>query len=209
MDEPKLWNVFHKSELKPKNFSDHDVNVEVEACSICAFDLHTITSGCGEYTGPFFVGHEVIDKAVKVEKHVKIFQISDRIGVGAHVWACLECDLCKDKNENYCPKLVNTYNSQYEDSSQAHGRFASHIRAHEYFTFKSPDAIETNIAASLLYAGITTYSPLVRTVIRPGKTVGIDGMGGAKAYALTHSPNKNDDCKKLGAKDVIITTDKG
>jgi alcohol dehydrogenase (NADP+) len=47
--------------------------------------------------------------------------------------------------------------------------------------------------------------------------VGIGGLGhlalqwtvalGAEAYALTHSPSKKDDCKKLGAKDVILTTD--
>ncbi|KAM0262617.1 hypothetical protein ACHAQJ_001662 [Trichoderma viride] len=221
VDGPKSWNTFHKAELKPKNFGDHDVDVEIEACSICASDLHTITGGWGEYTGPLCVGHEVVGKAVKVGKHVKNFQVGDRVGVGAQVWACLECDLCKDKNENYCPRLVDTYNAQYEDGSQAHGGFASHIRAHEYFTFKIPDAIETNVAAPLLCAGITTYSPLVRASIGPGKTVGIVGIGGlghlavqwtvaigAEAYALTHSSSKKDDCKKLGAKDVIMTTDK-
>jgi alcohol dehydrogenase (NADP+) len=112
---------------------------------------------------------------------LKDFQVGDRAGIGAQVWACLEYDLCKDKNENYCPRLVYTYNAQCEDGSEAHGGFASHIRAHEYYTFKLPDAIETTVAASLLCAGITTYSPLVRA---SGKTVGIVGIGGLGHLAL-------------------------
>lgn len=55
--------------------------------------------------------------------------------------------------------------------------------------------------------------------VGPGKTVGIVGIRdlghlafqrtvalGAEACALTHLPSKKDDCKKLGAKDVITTT---
>ncbi|OAQ98841.1 hypothetical protein LLEC1_06048 [Akanthomyces lecanii] len=222
VDGPKSWNKFRKAELKPKPFGDHDVDVKIDACSLCSSDLHTVTGGWGEYEGPLCVGHEVVGKAVNVGKHVKNIKTGDRVGVGAQVWSCLECHLCKDKNENYCPKMVDTYNAQYEDGSWAHGGFASHIRAHEYFTFKIPDELETNVAAPLLCAGITTYSPLVRAGVGPGKRVGVIGIGGlghlglqwsaalgAETYAISHSPDKVDDCKKLGAKDVILTTEKG
>lgn len=221
VDGPESWNKFHKAELKPKPFDDHDIDVKIAACSLCSSDLHTVTGGWGSYEGPLCVGHEVVGKAVKVGKHVSGISVGDRVGVGAQVWSCLECQLCKSKNENYCPKLVDTYNAQYEDGSSAHGGFASHIRAHEYFTFKIPDALETNEAAPLLCAGITTYSPLVRAGVGPGKRVGVIGIGGlghlglqwaaalgAETYALTHSPGKADDCKALGAKDVIVTNDK-
>ena len=220
-DSPKTWNQFRKAELTPKKFGDHDIDVEIAACSICGSDLHTLTGGWGDYTGPLCVGHEIVGKAVKVGPHVKDIRVGDRVGVGAQVWSCLECDLCKDKNENYCPRLVDTYNAQYEDGSWAHGGFASHIRAHDYFTFKIPDALETNVAAPLLCAGITTYSPMVRAGVGPGKRVGVVGVGGlghiavqwaaalgAETYALTHSPGKKDDCGKLGAKGVIVTGDK-
>jgi alcohol dehydrogenase (NADP+) len=56
------------------------------------------------------------------------------------------------------------------------GGFSSHIRAHEYFVFKIPDELESHIAAPMLCAGLTTYSPLVRLGCGPGKTVGIVGM---------------------------------
>lgn len=75
----------------------------------------------------------------------------------------------------------------------------------------------------MLCAGITTYSPLVRGGVGPGKRVGIVGIGGlghlglqwskalgAETYALTHSAaRKADDAKRFGAKDVIDTTQKG
>ncbi|KAM3499462.1 hypothetical protein MY10362_007280 [Beauveria mimosiformis] len=226
VDGPKSWNKFHKSELKPKPFGDHDIDVQIDACSICSSDLHTITGGWGEYEGPLCVGHEVVGKAVNVGKHVQRIKVGDRVGVGAQVWSCLECDLCKDKNENYCPKMVDTYNAQYEDGSWAHGGFASHIRAHDYFTFKIPDKLETNTAAPLLCAGITTFSPMYRAgILDSSKTVGVAGCGGlghlaiqlanhmvgpkGKVVAITHSSRKVDDCKKLGATEVILTAERG
>lgn len=222
VDSPKDWSKFRRTELKPKPFEDHDIDVEIAACSLCGSDLHTITGGWGDYTGPLCVGHEIVGKAIKVGKHVKEIREGDRVGVGAQVWACLECDMCKARNENYCPDLVDTYNAQYKDGSSAHGGFASHIRAHEYFTFKIPDELETDYAAPLLCAGITTYSPMVRAGVGPGKRVGVVGIGGlghlavqwavalgAETYAITHSPSKVEDAKKLGAKDVIVTSKDG
>ncbi|PHH65695.1 hypothetical protein CDD81_1781 [Ophiocordyceps australis] len=221
VDGPKSWNKFHKAELTPKPFGDHDIDVEIDACGVCGSDVHTLTGGWGEFKGPLCVGHEVVGRAVRVGPHVRQIKQGDRVGVGAQVWSCLECEMCKAKprtNENYCPKLVDTYNAQYPDGSWAHGGFASHIRAHDFFTFKIPHALETSVVAPLLCAGITTYSPLVRAGVAKGSRVGIVGIGGlghlglqwavalgAETYAFSHSPSKADDCRKLGAKDVILT----
>jgi alcohol dehydrogenase (NADP+) len=220
VDSPETWNKFKKAELKPKPFGSHDIDVEIDACGVCGSDVHTVTGGWGDFKGPLCVGHEVVGRAIRVGEHVKNISKGDRVGVGAQVWSCLECNLCKDANENYCPRMVDTYNAQYEDGSWAHGGFASHIRAHEYFTFRIPDGLDTADAAPLLCAGVTTYSPLVRAGVGPGKTVGVVGIGGlghlalqwsralgAETYALSHSPHKADDCRKLGAKDVVITTE--
>jgi len=151
-----------------------------------------------------------------VGNHVKGIAKGDRVGVGAQVWACLECDLCKAKNENYCPRWVDTYNAQYEDGSTAHGGYASHIRAHEYFTFKIPENIPDEIAAPMLCAGITVYSPLKRLGAGKGKHVGVVGLGGLGHYAvlfavalgadvtvISHSPNKKEDALKLGAQHFV------
>lgn len=215
---PKSWNKFSKHSLKLKPFGDDDIDVKIEACGVCGSDLHTITGGWGEYEGPMCVGHEIVGKALKVGKNVKEIKAGDRVGVGAQVWGCLECAQCKNSNENYCPKQVDTYNAQYPDGSQAHGGYSSHVRAHQYWTFKIPDAIKSEDAAPLLCAGITTYSPLVRNNVGPGTKVAILGIGGlghlavqwakalgAEVYAISHSPDKVDDIKKLGAKEVILS----
>lgn len=72
--------------------------------------------------------------------------------------------------------LADTYNAPYPDGTLSQGGYASHVRAHEYFTFRIPDNIPNEIAAPMLCAGITTYSPLVRAKIGPGKKVAIVGM---------------------------------
>ncbi|KXX75030.1 NADP-dependent alcohol dehydrogenase 6 [Madurella mycetomatis] len=221
VDSPKTWNTYYKTELKPKPFEDHDVDVEIECCGVCGSDVHTVTGGWGEFEGPLCVGHEVVGKAINVGKEVKSIRKGDRVGVGAQVWSCLKCDICKSKNENYCPHLVDTYNAKYPDGSTAHGGWANYIRAHEYFVFRIPDALTSHEAAPLLCAGLTTYSPLVRAGVGPGKSVAVVGIGGlghlalqwsralgADTYALTHSPHKADDARKLGAKEVVVTTEK-
>jgi D-arabinose 1-dehydrogenase-like Zn-dependent alcohol dehydrogenase len=46
------------------------------------------------------------------------------------------------------------------------------------FTFLIPDNIKSEVAAPMLCAGLTVYSPLVRLGAGPGKKVAIVGMGG-------------------------------
>lgn len=70
----------------------------------------------------------------------------------------------------------DTYDAPYPDGTISQGGYSSHIRAHEYFVFKIPDNIETSQAAPMLCAGITTYSPLIRAGVGPGKKVAIVGM---------------------------------
>ena len=73
----------------------------------------------------------------------------------------------------------------------------------------------------MLCGGLTVFSPLIRNGAGPGKKVGVIGIGGlghyavlfakamgAEVYAFTHSSNKMEDAKKLGADHVVDTTDK-
>ena len=119
---------------------------------------------------PRVPGHEIVGEVVAIPPTEKYWKVGQRVGVGAQVWSCMKCEQCKNANENYCPHLVDTYNSQYQDGSWAHGGYADYIRAHEYFTFKIPAALKSSDAAPLLCAGITTYSPLVRAGV--GRTAG-------------------------------------
>ena len=50
---------------------------------------------------PLCVGHEVIGRAIKVGSEVKTVKVGDRVGVGAQIRACLDCDNCKADTVSY------------------------------------------------------------------------------------------------------------
>ncbi|KAG8527783.1 uncharacterized protein KY384_007937 [Bacidia gigantensis] len=219
IEDQKNWTDFKRKEFKPKPFESHDVDIKIDACGVCGSDVHTINGGWGECPLPICVGHEVIGKAIKVGDDVTTCKVGDRVGVGAQIQACLECRICKMGQENYCPNKVDTYGAKYKDGTISQGGYASHIRAHEYFTFKIPDNISTADAGPMMCAGLTVWSPLVRAKVGPGKKVGVVGIGGlghfallwasalgAEVYALSSNPSKKDDALKLGAKEFICTT---
>lgn len=208
-------------------FGDNDVDIKIECCGVCGSDAHTVTGGWGDAPTPLCVGHEVVGRAVQVGRNVKTVRVGDRVGVGAQVWACLECGPCKTDNENYCPHMVDTYGAPYPrhvdpGETLSQGGFASHMRAHEYFVFPIPDAIPSHLAAPMLCAGLTVWSPLVRARVGPGKKVGVVGLGGlghfavlfasalgAEVTVISHSPDKRDDALKLGAAHFVHSGDEG
>jgi alcohol dehydrogenase (NADP+) len=203
------------------------VDIKIECCGVCGSDVHTINGGWGDAPLPICVGHEVVGEAIKVGDKVSTCKVGDRVGVGAQIWACLKCPQCKSDNENYCPHQVDTYGAPYPkevdpDETITQGGYSSHIRAHEYFVFPIPDAIPSHLAAPMLCAGLTTYSPLVRAGVGPGKKVAVVGLGGlghfgviwanalgAEVTVISHSPHKKEDALKLGAKHFVTNSEKG
>jgi alcohol dehydrogenase (NADP+) len=94
-------------EYKLKTAGPHDVTLDIECCGVCGSDVHTITGGWGPLSDEWIVpGHEIVGKVTHVGDEVTEFKVGQRVGVGAQVHACLECDRCKQDNENYCPKQV-------------------------------------------------------------------------------------------------------
>ncbi|EOO02138.1 putative nadp-dependent alcohol dehydrogenase 6 protein [Phaeoacremonium minimum UCRPA7] len=218
---PDSWTEFHKNEFQPKPFGDYDVDVEIECCGVCGSDVHTLSGGWGEQFWPLAVGHEIVGKAVKVGPKVTLIKEGQRVGVGAQCYSCLECRQCKNENETYCLKQLDTYGSKWPDSGViSQGGYSSHSRTHEHWVFPIPDKLDSKTAAPMLCAGLTAYSPLVRNGCGPGKKVGIVGMGGighfgllfakalgAEVWAISRSHAKEKDCLAMGADGFIATAD--
>ena len=112
-------------------------------------------------------------------------------------------------------------NSQYPDGIVTQGGYATAIRAKQRFVFPIPDALESRYACSMLCGGLTVFSPLKTNGAGPGKRVGVIGIGGlghyailfakalgAEVFAFTHSHDKMEDAKKLGADHVVDTNNK-
>ena len=117
------------------------------------------------------------------------------VGVGCMVDSCGECENCKNNEEQYCLNgSVGTYASTDKYGEKTQGGYSTHIVVQEDFRLRIPDNISLEVAAPLLCAGITTYSPLNHWKAYEGKkNVAIIGMGGlghmavqiAHAMALT------------------------
>ncbi|PKS09828.1 hypothetical protein jhhlp_004451 [Lomentospora prolificans] len=219
------WNQPKRFEFKPKPFGDRDIDVKIVACGVCGSDVHTVTGGWGNKNWPIIPGHEIIGEAVRVGPKVTSVKVGDRVGVGAQIYACLDCDTCKEGNETYCKQQLDTYGAIYPDGTLSQGGYSSHIRAHEHFTFPIPDGLQTELAAPMLCAGLTAYSPLVRNGVGPGKKVGIVGIKGliirsggighfgilfskalgAETWAISRSDRKKADALAMGADGFLET----
>ncbi|KAI1104196.1 GroES-like protein [Jackrogersella minutella] len=222
VESPATWTEFHKNKFVTKPFGDHDVEVKIECCGVCASDIHTISGGWGSQKFPLAVGHEIVGKALRVGPKVTLIKPGERVGVGAQSWSCLECRQCKNDNETYCSQQVDTYGAAWPDTGiVTQGGYSSHVRTHEHWVFPIPDAIPSHLAAPMLCAGITSYSPLVRNGAGPGKKVGIVGLGGlghfgvlfakalgAETWVISRSHSKEADAKAMGADGFLATADK-
>jgi alcohol dehydrogenase (NADP+) len=228
MEKVKAYAAYGKDEpVKPFEYElkigPNDVQVEVECTGICGSDIHTIDSGWGPTQYPVVVGHEVVGRVIaRGANALPELTIGRRVGIGAMVYACrrTDCYECKNGMDNICPRATSTYNSKWRDGSPSYGGYANQIRVDSHYAFPIPDSIPSHEAAPLFCAGATCYSPLVRHGCGPGKKVAVAGLGGlghlgvlfakalgADVYAISHSPGKVEEAKKLGCTDVLLPAD--
>jgi alcohol dehydrogenase (NADP+) len=124
-------------------------------------------------------GHEIAGVVTAVGSEVSKYSVGDRVGVGCFVDSCRECEYCLSGEEQYCKKgAVFTYNSLDYEGNPTFGGYSQQIVVDEHYVVRIPDALDLHVAAPLLCAGITTYSPLKHWNAGFGKKVAIVGMGG-------------------------------
>lgn len=201
----------------------HDVAIRVTHCGVCHSDLHTVRSEWAGTHYPSVPGHEVVGEVSAVGAHVTKYKVGDRVGVGCMVDSCRTCPSCREGLEQYCEAgNTGTYNAPDKHlGGHTFGGYSAAIVVDENFVLRLPDTLPLDAAAPLLCAGITLWSPLRHWKAGPGKKVGIVGLGGlghmgvklaralgAHVVMFTTSPSKAADAAKLGAHDVVISTDK-
>lgn len=116
----------------------------------------------------------------------------------------------------YCGKFKRT-----SAGSKSYGGYANFWRGPAHFTVAIPDNVNPAEAAPMMCGGTTVFTPLKQygagTTAKDVGVVGIGGLGhfavlfaaamGANVTAISHSHKKDEDAKKLGAKNVIVTGD--
>jgi uncharacterized zinc-type alcohol dehydrogenase-like protein len=199
----------------------NDVAIKITYCGICHSDLHMAHNDWGMSVYPMVPGHEIVGTVTGVGSEVTRFKVGDRATVGCLVDSDQTCEHCKAGHEQFCPNWVMTYaGKDLQDGSITQGGYSDHIVVRQEFVCRVPEALDISRAAPLLCAGITTYSPLRKFGVGPGKKVGIAGLGGlghmgvklaaamgAEVTMITTSPEKGEDARELGAHDVLISKD--
>ncbi|CAN5792030.1 NAD(P)-dependent alcohol dehydrogenase [soil metagenome] len=212
---------FVRREVGPK-----DILIDILYSGICHSDIHQARAEWEPMIpslDPMAPGQEIVGRVTKVGGEVTKFKEGDIAGIGCFVDSCRECGACHGGIEQYCMKgSAQTYNSTEMDrQTPTYGGYSKHYVVDEAYAL-NVNASETDLpgVAPLLCAGITTYSPLKKWNIGPGKKVAIAGLGGlghmgvkiavamgAEVTVLSTSPSKESDAKKLGAHNFVNIRD--
>ena len=216
-----------QSPLAPFSFSRREpgateIAVEILYCGVCHSDLHMTRNEWGNAIYPMVPGHEIVGRVIAAGSGVSKFKSGDIAAIGVIIDSCRHCAPCARGEEHFCDEGATlTYAATDRvDGSITMGGYSSNYVVDERFAHRVPANLNLAAVAPLLCAGITTYSPLRHWNVGPGKKVGIVGLGGlghmglkfahslgAHVVQFTHSPKKKEDALKLGADEVVISTD--
>ncbi|RAJ86436.1 putative zinc-type alcohol dehydrogenase-like protein [Streptomyces sp. PsTaAH-137] len=218
---PSSKAPLERTTIERRDVREHDVLIDIKFAGICHSDIHQAREGWGEAIFPMVPGHEIAGVVEAVGSGVTKFKVGDRVGVGCMVDSCRECENCLAGNEQHCLRgNVGTYNAVGHDGEPTYGGYSQKVVVDEAYTLRIPDGLSLDVAAPLLCAGITTYSPLKRWGAGPGRKVAVVGLGGlghmavklahamgAEVTVLSQSLRKKDDGLKLGADHYYATSD--
>ena len=207
--------------IERRDVGSHDVLIEIKFAGICHSDIHTARGEWGPVTYPLVTGHEIAGIVTQVGSAVTKHTVGDRVGVGCMVDSCGECRYCLAGEEQFCVQgNVGTYAAMGKDGQLTQGGYATHVVVTEGFVLRIPGGLALDVAAPLLCAGITTYSPLNHWGAGPGRRVAVVGLGGlghmgvqiahamgAEVTVLSQSLKKQEDGLRLGADHYYATSD--
>lgn len=219
---PAADKNLHLEMIQRRDPGEKDVVIKILYCGVCHSDIHTARNEWGSTVYPCVPGHEIVGKVTKIGSKVVRFKEGDTAAVGCLVDSCRKCSSCNEDLEQHCEAApIFSYNSpEKQTGGITYGGYSENIVVDEDFVLSIPSNLDLAAAAPLLCAGITTYSPLKRFNVKKGQKVGIVGLGGlghmavkfanafgAHVVVFSRSKSKVEDAKKLGAHEVVISTD--
>ena len=178
-------------------------------------------------------GHEIVGRVARTGGGVTRHQVGDLVGVGCMIDSCGKCGPCHCGDQNYCEgpnSFLATYNGPMLPAKMAetgtnmypkdntYGGYSDKIVVREEFVLKIPAGLRPEVAAPILCAGVTTYSPLKHWGVKAGYMVGVIGFGGlgymavklatamgAEVTVFTRSEEKLKEAQRLGATGALET----
>ncbi len=154
------------------------VVVSVEACGICASDLHVLHGDMPlPVPPPLTMGHEPAGTIAALGSDVSGWRVGDRVALMGFQ-GCLRCDRCVAGRFEDCrvPQIMGIH---YD------GAWAERMVVPWYALARVPDGVQIEHAAIAADAISTPFAALTeRGALRPGERVGLWGIGGLGTHAL-------------------------
>lgn len=186
----------------------NQVLIKIRASGLCYTDVH-FTEGVMPHEFPCILGHEPVGEIIAVGSGVTSRKSGDRVGVPWDQSSCGRCEWCARGKAVFCAEGIAT-------GVQLSGGHAEYMVAYADATMLLPEGLTYEQAAPLFCAGYTVWSGLRSAGPKPHQRIAVLGIGGlghlalqyAKAagfetFAVTHSNNKKQIARDLGANEVV------
>ena len=224
------------SRLRPFEFErqeagPNEIEIDVQYCGVCHSDIHQVKNEWSNTVYPCVPGHEVVGRVTKAGSGVTRHAVGDLVGVGCMIESCRHCDPCHSGDQNYCEgpnSWLATYNGPMVPAKMApdgrnmyerdntFGGYSDTLVVNEDFALKIPAKLKPEVAAPILCAGVTTYSPMKHWGVKAGDKVGVIGFGGlgdmaaklaramgAEVTIFTRTKEKLEEAARLGVAGVL------
>ncbi|KAI5325006.1 hypothetical protein L3X38_034079 [Prunus dulcis] len=127
--------------------------------------------------------HEIVGQVTSIGHNVTKFRVGDIAGVGCIIGSCGPCDNCKQDLENYCPKMLWTFNGHHEDGTRAFAPL-------KYFGLSKLDR----------HLGVAEFGGVGHMAVKFAKAFG------AKVTVISSSPSKKKEAvERLGADSFLVS----
>jgi len=207
-----------KGRLEPFSYelgklSPENIDIKVSYCGVCHSDINMMNNEWGMTQYPIVPGHEIIGEIVAAGNAVKNLKVGDIVGLGWMSSSCMSCSECMSGDHKLCSNSEGTIIGR-------HGGFAEYVRSHWSWAIPIPKGMDLSKTGPLLCGGITVFSPLFSSNIKPTDSVGVIGIGGLGHLALkflkhwgcdviafSSNPSKKNEILSMGANKVIDSKD--
>ena len=206
-------------ELEPFKFvlpeiKKDEVRVKVSHCGLCHTDIQAIEDYYDITSFPFVPGHEIVGHVSELGKTISGLKEGDRVGIGWQARSCGKCEWCLQGVPQMCVEIGDS------TVMVPYGGFSNSVVADQHFVYPLPEGMPSELAAVLLCAGLTVFSPLRTHLQNPGLSVAVAGVGGlghlalqfahkmgCELTAISTSPDKREQALAFGADHFIHSED--
>ncbi|KAI0311100.1 GroES-like protein [Amylostereum chailletii] len=194
---------------RPEDLAPGECLVKLSCTGVCHTDLHARKNDWPiPAKTPLIGGHEGVGEIVAIGEHTvhSPVKVGDRVGIKWLADSCLKCEPCRRGFEQSCKEAKLS-------GFSVDGTFSQYVVSYVQHVTPIPENLDSDAAASILCAGVTTYRAIKHSNCKPGDWIVLPGAGGGlghlaiqyaialglRVVAIDTGAEKKELCLKLGA----------